>query len=85
MASLGEGLKTSSNELNKECAKPSSAPKNESGVVDGVTSTSLRISFGATLARSLEASLLASFGASLVGATGAVATDFGASRVLLMT
>ena len=65
MASLGEGFKTSSNELNKECAKPSSAPKNESDLCKGVTSTSFTVSFGvsfgASLARSLEASLLASF------------------------
>ena len=81
MASLGEGLKASSNELNKECAKPSSAPKNESGLCKGVTSTSFTASFGV----SFGVSLVASFGASLAGATGAIATDFGASRVLLMT
>ena len=56
MASLGEGLKTSSNELNKECAKPSSAPKNESGVKVGVTSVSFTESPLKSLARSLEAS-----------------------------
>ena len=73
MASLGEGFKTSSNELNKECAKPSSAPKNESGLKVEVTSVSFTASFEVSFTR-------ASFGASLGGVTG-----LGASRVLLMT